>query len=333
MFFPIQIVMDKIKEKLGIDVSKATVDCYTETLGHSQYINNEKGWKELVSSFLADSYHVVMEATGTYHYGLAVYLYEQGIAVSVVNPLVIKRFIQMKLQRNKTDKSDARMIYEYACHSNPDQWQPDSEYVETSKNYLSSLELYARQSTMLKNRLHSLTAKGIKRGRVITSLKRQIRQVQHEIDYLEEDLEVLVKANEPELYTALRSIQGIGKKTAMLLIANTNGFKDFDSSKQVSAFFGLAPTHRESGSSIRGRSRISKKGNPRVRSHLFLCSFTASQCNPQCRALYQRIIAKGKSKKLALIAVANKLIKQAYGISKSGLIYDPYYRSTMPKSN
>ena len=79
--------------------------------------------------------------------------------------------------------------------------------------------------------------------------------------------------------------------------------------RQLSSFFGLAPTEMSSGSSVRGKNRISKKGNGMVRNHLFMCSFTASQVNLQCSNLYNRIIAKGKSKKLALIAVCNKLLK------------------------
>jgi len=111
----------------------------------------------------------------------------------------------------------------------------------------------------------------------------------------------------------------------MLLIVSTNGFRDFESSRQLSSYFGLAPNERSSGSSIRGKSRISKMGDPLVRNHLFLCSFTACVHNPQCKALFDRIVLKGKSKKLALIAVCNKLIKQAYGTAKSDLDYDRNY--------
>ena len=114
----------------------------------------------------------------------------------------------------------------------------------------------------------------------------------------------------------------VGKKTAMILIVSTNGFRDFESASQVSSFFGLAPNERSSGSSVRGRTRISKVGDPLLRNHLFLCSFTACVHNPQCKALFERIVLKGKGKELALIAVCNKLIKQAYGIARSGLDYD-----------
>ena len=115
----------------------------------------------------------------------------------------------------------------------------------------------------------------------------------------------------------------------MLLLIYTNGFRDFVSYKQLISYFGLAPTERSSGSSIRGRSRINKNGDGTIRNHLFMCSFTACVHNSQCKALYEWLIAKGKSNKLALIAVCNKLLKQAFGVAKSGLVYDNSYKSVL----
>ncbi len=119
------------------------------------------------------------------------------------------------------------------------------------------------------------------------------------------------------------------KKTAILLIVCTNGFQTFENSGQLSAFFGLSPTEYTSGSSVRGKSQISKRGNPLMRNHLFMCSFTACTNNPQCKALYNRIVNKGKSKKLALIAVTNKLLSQSLAIAKSGVRYDLNYKSSL----
>ena len=208
-------------------------------------------------------------------------------------------------------------------------WHPSSEYVEECKQLQTITQLYFKQSTAIKNKLHALQTRGYKRNKMISSLKCQLKSVQKEIKLLGKEMEQLIKANQQDLYTRLNTIPGIGKKTAILLIISTDGFKDFQSSRQISSYLGLAPNERSSGSSIRGKTRISKTGNPIVRNHLFLCSFTASIHNPQCKALYERIVAKGKSKKLALIAVCNKLIKQAYGISKSGLPYDKNYVSKL----
>lgn len=321
--------MCKAKTIVGVDVSKDTIDVYVSSHGHDQFSNDVEGFRALVKFVSDKGACYVMESTGVYHQRLAGYLYGRGLSVAVLNPLIIKRFIQMKLHRVKTDKSDSKMIAQFGMEQSFELWQPDPEYIKESKLLFSSIEIYQRQGTMLKNKLHSLDRMGIKKGNVLASLKRQLKHLKEEVNSLETALEQLIRDNEQELYTHLLSIPGIGKKTAILLIASTNGFKDFESAKQVSSFFGLSPTERSSGSSIRGRSRINKAGNVKVRSHLFLCSFTACQCNPQCMALYERLVGKGKSKKLALIAVTNKLIKQAFAISKSGLIYDPAFGSKL----
>ncbi|MDP2162586.1 MAG: IS110 family transposase [Flavobacterium sp.] len=317
--------MHKNSEFIGIDVSKDTFDVWSPVFGHQSLDNNEKGFKEF-QKLTSKNAWCVMESTGSYHQQLAHYLYTKQIQVSVVNPLVVKRFIQMKLQHNKTDKSDAKMIALFGQEQPLDLWVPDPKYIEECKILNTSIALYFKQSTALKNKLHSLESKGSK-GIVLQSLKRQIKQFQKEISILETRVESLIKEHESEMLTNISSISGIGKKTAMMLISNTYAFKSFDHYTQVSAYFGLSPIERTSGSSIRGRSRISKKGNPAVRNHLFMCSFTACQYNPQCKALYERIVAKGKSKKLALIAVCNKLLKQSFAIAKSGIPYDPKYRS------
>ena len=158
-----------------------------------------------------------------------------------------------------------------------------------------------------------------------------IKSLDAQIGTLEESMEELIRANQKDMFDNLCSIPGIGKKTAMFLIVITNGFEGFESSKQLSAYLGLAPMLRISGSSVRGQSRISKKGNNSIRNLLFMCSFTASERNKACSELFDRIVAKGKSKKLALIAVANKLLKQAFAIAKSKMKYQENHMSPSPQ--
>jgi len=320
--------MNKSTIFIGIDISKDTFDIYDPIQGHCQFTNNVKGFRSFYKTLSSDHW-CVMEATGCYHQQLALFLFDKSIRVTVMNPLVIKRFIQMKLNQIKTDKSDAKMICQYGQEQDMELWHPSPQYVEDCKQLQTITQLYFKQSTAIKNKMHTLQTRGFNRGKMMSSLKRQLKSIQKEIKLLESEMEQLIKANQQDLYTKLNTIPGIGKKTAILLIVTTNGFKDFESSRQISSYLGLAPNERSSGSSIRGKTRISKTGNPIVRNHLFLCSFTASIHNPQCKALYDRIVAKGKSKKLALIAVCNKLIKQAYGISKSGLPYDKNYVSKL----
>ena len=114
-----------------------------------------------------------------------------------------------------------------------------------------------------------------------------------------------------------------------MLLVFTDGFERFESAKELCSYAGLTPIIRQSGSSVNGRSRISKMGNAKLRNLLFMCSFNACKYNKGCKTLYDRIVAKGKSKKLALIAVCNKLLKQAFSIVKNGIPYDDAYRSTL----
>jgi transposase len=318
--------MSKIKEFFGIDISKDVFDVVDASDKHHQFKNDPSGFKEF-SKLLSEKSHCVMEATGSYYQGLATWLYDSSIIVSVVNPLSVKRFIQMRLKTSKTDKLDAQMIRMYGESEQPKLWNPPSKLIIEATELHKLIELLVRQRAGLKNRLHALESKGFTRSLVLTSVRRQIRNLSNEITDLELKLESVIKEYEPDLLTRLCSIPGVGKRTAIYLIVLTQGFEKFESSRQLISYFGLNPIIRESGSSVRGKSRISKTGDNQVRKLLFMCAFTACEHNKACREIYQRLTAKGKSKKLALIAVANKLLKQSLALAKSRLYYDENYRS------
>jgi transposase len=320
--------MNKDKEIYGIDISKVVFDVYSQGSGHHQFNNDEKGFKALLKYISKDAL-VVMEATGYYHYRLAQYLYKKGIAVSVVNPLSVKRFIQMKLAKVKTDKSDAKAICEYGQLNAVPLYNALSEVQAECLQLFSLWDIYLKQRTATKNKLKGEEALGIPSRFVYRSLKRNLKHLDYEIASLEQRLLELVKQEQQEQLTLLKSIPGMGVKTALFLIVITDGFTKFENAKQLCSYVGITPTIRESGSSVRGRSRISKVGNKKLRNLLFLCAFSACKHNKACKALYERIVAKGKSKKLALIAVANKLLKQAFAMAKSGLPYDESFVSKL----
>jgi transposase len=323
--------MNKIKQFFGIDISKDVFDVVDYADNHYQFKNDQSGFKEF-GKILTHQSHCVMEVTGSYYQALASWLYSKSVDVSVVNPLSVKRFIQMRLKTSKTDKLDARMIRLYSESELPELWQPPSQYIIEANELHKLIVLLLRQRTALKNKLHGIKSKGITTSAVLTSLRRQIRNLDDEVTALEFKLEGVVKNHQADLISRLCSIPGIGKRTAIYLIVLTQGFEKFENSRQLISYFGLDPTIHESGSSIRGRSRISKTGNNHIRNLLFMCSFTACEHNKSCREIYQRITAKGKSKKLALIAVANKLLKQSLAIAKSGLFYDENFRSIFVKN-
>jgi len=314
----------------GIDVSKETFDVFSLENKHIVFENKMSGFKKF-KKIIKPMNLCVMEVTGIYHLQLATFLHKNGIDVSVVNPLSIKRFAQMHLKRNKTDKADAKIITQYGINQSPKLWEPCDKNIEESKDISQALEQMLNIRTSLKNKISGLKSKKAS-SFLIESIQYQIDSINQTIEILEKKLKDLVQRYDQSLLSNIQSIVGIGPRTAPLLIIASNGFHDFESAKQLQSFFGLAPTETRSGTSINGKRKISKMGNPLVRKKLYMCSLQASRYNKTCIELYQRLLAKGKPKKVALIAVANKLLKIVYAIAKSGLPYDQYYVSQKRES-
>jgi transposase len=324
--------MSKDKTIFGIDISKNTFDVMDSNGNYAQFENNSKGFPKFLKLLNIDC-HCVMEATGYYHYQLAHFLVDNKIAVTVENPLRIKRFIQMKLSRIKTDKSDAKMICQYGQEVDLKPWVGYSKNQMECFQLMRLLETYTKQRTAYQNKLQAEQTLGNPSKLVVKSLSTSLKNLKKETDLLEKTLLELVKIDHQEMLTKIESIPGIGRKTALMLLVLTDGFKRFENSGQLCSFCGLTPNIRLSGTSIKGRSSITKMGNAKLRNLLFMCSFTACKCNQACKALYDRIVNQGKSKKLALIAVCNKLLKQAFAIANSGIEYNPNYRSKLTKTN
>ena len=320
--------MTKDIKYFGLDISKDVFDLCDDNRNYYQFKNSLSGFKKLIK--LLDSNTVcVMEATGYYHLRLSYFLLDHGFKVSIVNPLKIKRYIQMELSKVKTDKSDSKMIQLYGKEREPKLWFGQSKTQQESLQLSRLLSLYSKQSTQIKNKIHGETVLGIPSKEVLRSLNRQLKSLKREIELLETKLENNVKAEYQKSLTLLKSIPGIGSKTALMLLVFTDGFNRFESAKELCSYAGITPIIRQSGSSVKGRPRMSKMGNPKLRNLLFMCSFNACKYNKACKELFDRIVAKGKSKKLALIAVCNKLLKQAFSIVKNEIPYCSEFRSTL----
>jgi transposase len=316
----------------GIDISKDKFDVYSSVDEFKTYANDHTGYKLFARQVTKDS-QLVMEATGYYHYKLAYYFKENGYKVYVENPLSVKRYIQMRLTKIKTDKSDAKLICAYAQQFELKEWLGHSKHQQECLQVNRLLDQYWKQSTAIKNKMHGEEVLGNPSKRVDRSLKKTLKYLQKEIAELEAYLTELVKQEYQQELILLESIPGMGRKTATMLLVLTDGMKRFSTAGELCSYAGITPVIRTSGTSVNGRPRISKVGNRKLRNLLFMCSFTACNCNAACKALFDRIVAKGKSKKLALLAVCNKLLKQAFAIVKSGVKYDATYRSTLKLVN
>jgi transposase len=317
----------------GIDVSYTKLDvCYQNNLGelfHLQVGNNNKGFAEILAHTGRD-YHFVMEATGVYYIRLAFYLHFHQCQLSVVNALAVKRYIQMHLERNKTDKKDAVWICRYAIEQRPAYWEmPDSAYFECKQLY-NTIREYTEQIKRFQNQLHSLRLLPVPSKDTIKSIEKIVTSLEKEIKQLEQKLQIKLAAWQPEQLKNVGSIKGIGKRAAAMLIVFTQGFKHTHNHRQLISFAGLAPTEYSSGSSIHGKPRIYKRGGKNLRDVLYMCSMNAMKTNVACKTLYDRLRANGKTGKQALIAVCNKLLKQVFAVVKNNTLYQPNYCSARP---
>lgn len=325
--------MESKKLCCGIDVSHLTLDVsYQNNLGelfHLRVGNNNKGFEKILEHTGTD-YHFVMEATGVYYIRLAFYLHGQGCCLSVVNALSIKRYIQMHLERNKSDKKDAGWICRYAIEQRPPYWEmPDSAYFECKQLY-NTIREYAEQIKRFNNQLHSLGLLPVPSKDTMRSLEKVKQQLDKEMNSLEIKLEAVLQKWQPAQLKSVGSIKGIGKRATAMLIVFTQGFKYTHNHRQLISFAGLSPTEYSSGSSIQGKPRIYKRGGKNLRDVLYMCSMNAMKTNPACKALYERLRANGKTGKQALIAVCNKLLKQVFAVVKNNSLYQPNYCSARP---
>jgi len=311
----------------GIDISKSFFDVAFLAEGKYRYhkfSNDEAGFNGLLK-VLPEGDQIVMEASGPYYLQLACYLRHRGLAVSVVNPLVIRRFSQMRMSRAKTDKKDAMMIAEYGKTEQPGLWEAPEKHVITMQQMEAVLSNLNKDRTALSNQLESFTHSGMLEKALEKILLEELEHKDGLIKGLNNSMEALAKQHYAEMLSNLESIPGMGRKTAMALIVLSGGFDRFDDYRKLSSYIGICPRLFESGSSVKGKSRICKMGMSRIRAMLYICSWSAMRCNKGCRELYGRLLAKGKAKKLALIAVANKLLKQAFAIATHKTKYNENY--------
>ena len=311
----------------GIDISKLFFDValpQADGYSYHKFSNDDAGFKSLLKVLPADS-QVVMEASGPYYLQLACFVDQAGIPVSVINPLVIRRFSQMRMSRAKTDKKDAKMIAEYAKMEQPALWQKPQQHAITLQQTEALLARLQTEHTALSNQLGSFHSSGMLVKQLRKDIGAELLHKDRLIKKLTKQMEQIAQEHYSDMLADLETIPGLGKKTAMMLTVLSAGFTRFDHYRKLSSYIGICPRIFESGTSVKGKARICKMGMSRIRATLYVCSWSASRCNKACRELYQRLLEKGKAKKLALIAVANKLLKQAFAIAKQQTKYNENY--------
>ena len=315
---------------LGLDVAKAKVDAAllmdTGKFKTKVFSNSPKGFAQLqawLADCCAERVHACMEATGAYHEALATYLFDQGHSVSVTNPQRIKSFGASEGIRTKNDQIDARLIARFCKRMRPQTWQPEPLEIRELR------ALGRRRDDLVAMRAQESNRAGLNTASVEKSIARSLTSIDQWIEEIDREIKDHINRH-PGLKTRfdlLRSIPGIGPVCAEAILSETGGFFRFERVAEAVAFVGLSPMERSSGTSVRGRSRISKQGNSRLRHLLFMPAMSARRHNPLVAALAQRLTAKGKAKKAILCACMRKLLHIAYGVLKHNQPFNPNFKT------
>ncbi|HEX2614696.1 MAG TPA: IS110 family transposase [Nitrososphaera sp.] len=268
---------------------------------------------------------VVMEATGVYWEECALILHQAGYRVNVVNPAQVKAFARTILRRVKTDATDADLIARFALSVPLPAWNPPNLQLEALQLIMRQRETLLAMLTEEQNRLHALERRPAVPRLVIKTTRQHIAFLKRKIKDSEDAFKNDLKKHPQWQHSLelLTSIPGIGTLTAAVLLTETGAFGSFLEARQLTAYSGIAPAPHTSGSSVRGRSRISKIGNGRLRRALYMAALSAARVPSPLRAFYQRLRESGKPAKVALVALARKLLELAFAIVKSSQPYDP----------
>lgn len=315
---------------LGIDVAKEKLDCAlldasTNKIKSKVVLNNAAGFgklREWLTKQKAELPHVVMEPTGVYHEAAAFFLSDAGLTISFVNPAQLRKFAQGIGVRTKTDKADSEVLARYGNTQKPDAWVPPSASARMLKALLARRDAVADDLQREKNRQEKLVATETP-PLVLQSVEASIKFLTDELKRLQKSIDDLID-KDPDLRgkkELLETIPGVGRRVSDHITALLAG-RNFERAEQLAAYLGLVPVQWESGSSVRGRPRMSKAGPAHLRKLLYMPALVAARRNPHIKALYIRLIAKGKSKMAAIGAAMRKLAHLCFGVVKTGRAYD-----------
>jgi len=341
--------MNKSKEKthfIGVDISKDTLDLalYVEA-SYPNFIdlkvtNEIKGFKQIIKwlkshKIALNDCFICMEHTGTYGLLLLAWLNHLEVEACVEPGLHIKR--SLGLTRGKNDKIDARRIADYAfCHRTKlKPFKIPSQLVLKIKQLLTYREQQVKIRSSLKNsrKSHQQYNALTKQDDITKLIDRQIKGLDKIILNVEQQIKTLIKQDTSVKKNAdlVESVKGIGLVTAAFMLVTTNNFTSFENGRKYACYCGIAPFEHQSGSSIKGRTKVSHMGNKHLKKILANGANSASMYDKELRAYYQRKLKEGKDHKLIINAICCKLVNRAFAVVKRQTPFVEIYQHGLSK--
>lgn len=336
---------------LGIDVSKDSLSvCFSQTdteqrvtiKGTRTFENRARGWKAIETWLqrfrkqLELPFSIVMEATGVYYEGCGFHFKEHGYEVSVVLPNRSKNYARSLNIKTKTDMVDACILAQMGLERALPSWKGIGGTLRTLKRLCREQEALQQTRTAVMNQLHAHAHSHQAEKSIVNRFQQHIKFIEKQIKMIQQEIQE-VCARDPDLQKRIDNIccvKGLGLLTVVTIIAETNGFDLIENKNQVVSFAGYDVVENQSGTSIRGKARISKKGNAHIRRALHFPAMTAAQHEPKFKMLYERICQRNpKSKMIGMVAVQRKLLVLIYTLYKKNEPYNPHFEANMVAVN
>ena len=335
--------MEKLNYFLGVDVSKATLDIAvvkeSEVILECKIDNQIKAIRKFIREtkksleMSSDQIIVCMEHTGIYNYLFLDELYKMKVKTCLESAVQIKQ--SQGMVRGKTDQIDARRIALYAYKNREELkfWRPQRSVIQKLQALLSLRDRLIKTKMQLETPIQESV--GFIEPEIIKSLKGSskatLKALDKDLAHLEKEINDLIRNDEnlQQQFRQATSVPGIGKVTALHMIVATGEFERIKESKQFACYSGVAPFEHRSGSSIRGRTRVSKMANMTMKRLLHMAAMSAIQCCEEIKAFYQRKVAEGKNKMSVINAVRNKLISRVFACINQKRMYQKLYQNAL----
>lgn len=334
--------MQKIlKQVCGIDVAQRELvvtlgrllgDLSAELYAHQTFPNSDKGFtsllawvKKLTNADVKTQY--VMEATGVYHERLAYFMYDKNEGVSIVLPNKISNYFRTLETKTITDKTASETIARFGLERNVDNWKPACPVYKKLRQLTRERDQLVQARTRAKNQLHAEKAEAEPNTTTLTRVKRQIALLDSQEKEIKAELAALVKQHTEvkKKVDLIASIPGVGALTAVSVLAETNGFEMIRNKKQLTSYAGLDVREKQSGTSVKGKPSISKRGNKHLRKVMHLPALAAIRHDERCKAIFARLVSRHGIKMKAAVAVQRKLLELIYTVFKTGKKYEKEY--------
>ena len=330
-----------VKQVAGIDVAQKELvvtlgrmydDWTPELYGYKTFANTAAGFTALTGWVKKQSIpdagvRFVMEATGVYHEKLAYFLDEQGYDLSVVLPNKISNYFRTLNVKTITDKSASEAIARFGLERALDSWKRPKPLFKSLRQLTRERDQLIEERTMVKNRLHAEQAEAEPGDSSILRMKKRIALLDKQEQQIKDEINLLSK-KDPAVSGSIKiicSIPGVGLLTAVTVLAETNGFELIRNKRQLTSYAGLDVKEKQSGTSVNGKARISKKGNKYLRKAMHLPALASIRHDERFKAIFARLVSKHGIKMKAAVAVQRRLLEMIYTIYKTQTIYDREY--------